>query len=393
MDTEKKIAEEQIRTENVTGDKVMPGLAAAMTFAALILCCGGIAVVHTLFPQQIFRHTCGILCGIITAAAVCLCGRKTVVRLAPWMAAGLLTALILAWPPLLGRSVHGAARFLWIKGIDMSFAPALAAMPVLVLFWAYMTGRSREISRKSRIILHVVTLLVGAMVFFQPFVSMAGMLLLLYIVMMSIAAAGRKKMVVCGLAVLLLGISLLPMAMHVRTPAGQRDFYHHLFSPGRETQYHTWSLLTTLKYSVFRGKHRIPESLDHHIPNAVYSSPLIAGCGEFGYVFLAGMLLSAAMIVVCGTAIAVRCREPADRLLTGGMTAAIALPALVNTGMMFGLLPAGGAAFPFLSCGGTAMLANFFALGVILAAVLHDIRGKKGIGEHGFSGISRTNHE
>ncbi|MBO4633636.1 MAG: FtsW/RodA/SpoVE family cell cycle protein, partial [Lentisphaeria bacterium] len=331
MDTEKKIAGEQILTENETGNKVFWGLAAIMTSSAALLCCGSIAVVHALLPQQIFRHTCGILCGIITAAVVCLCGRKRVVRLAPWIICGLLTALVLTWPPLLGKSVHGATRFLWIKGLDMSFTPALLTMPMLVLFWAYMISRSQKISRTVWIILHCVTLLVGAMVFFQPFVSMTGMILLLYIVMMSLAKPGRKKMVACGLAAVLLGISLLPLVMHVQTLAGQRGFYQHLFSPVRETQYHSWSLLTTLKYSVSRGKHQIPESLDHHIPHAVYSAPLIAGCGEFGYVFLIGMLLSAAMIIACGTAIAMRCREPVDRLLIGGMTAAIALPALVNT--------------------------------------------------------------
>ena len=48
------------------------------------------------------------------------------------------------------------------------------------------------------------------------------------------------------------------------------------------------------------------------------------------------------------------------------MTAVIALPALTNILMMFGLLPIGGVTFPFLAYGGSAMIANALALSCII---------------------------
>ena len=74
-----------------------------------------------------------------------------------------------------------------------------------------------------------------------------------------------------------------------------------------------------------------------------------------------------AAIIFCGVIITKRCENPTARLLAGGMTAVIALPALTNMLMMFGLLPIGGVTFPFLAYGGSAMIANAFALGCIIA--------------------------
>ena len=108
-------------------------------------------------------------------------------------------------------------------------------------------------------------------------------------------------------------------------------------------------------------------SQTHHIPNAITDSALVAGCGEFGYLFMIGALLLTAAIICCGIIITKRCEIPTARLLVGGMTTVIALPSLTNMFMMFGLLPIGGVTFPFLAYGGSAMIANAFALGCIIA--------------------------
>ena len=136
-----------------------------------------------------------------------------------------------------------------------------------------------------------------------------------------------------------------------------------------ESAYHTWICLKTLKHSTFFGKCQFPAEMSqsHHIPNAITDSALIAGCCEFGYLFMIGALLLIAAIIFCGVIITQRCEKSSARLLAGGMTTAIVLPALANTLMMFGLLPIGGVPFPFLTYGGSAMLANAFALGCIIA--------------------------
>ena len=147
------------------------------------------------------------------------------------------------------------------------------------------------------------------------------------------------------------------------------DFFKNCSEYNIKTTYHTWICLKTLKHSVFFGQCQFPSDMSqtHKISNAVANPALVAGCGEFGYLFMIGTLLLMAAIICCGIIITKRCENPTEKLLAGGMMAVIALPALTNMLMMFGILPIGGVTFPFLAYDGTAMIANALALGGMLA--------------------------
>ncbi len=67
-----------------------------------------------------------------------------------------------------------------------------------------------------------------------------------------------------------------------------------------------------------------------------------------------------------GLAIAAATREPFGRLVAVGVTATIALQALINMGMNLGLLPITGLPLPLVSYGGSSLLANAVALGLLL---------------------------
>jgi cell division protein FtsW (lipid II flippase) len=69
------------------------------------------------------------------------------------------------------------------------------------------------------------------------------------------------------------------------------------------------------------------------------------------------------LIIIAGGFIICRYeKDPVDRLLSGGMTTVLLLPFIVNLLTMFGFLPPGSIGFPFLSCGGSTLLASVFAL-------------------------------
>jgi len=60
-------------------------------------------------------------------------------------------------------------------------------------------------------------------------------------------------------------------------------------------------------------------------------------------------------------------QRPAAAYMLVGLTAALAFHFIENLGMCVGLLPITGIPLPFVSLGGTAMIVNFLALGVILS--------------------------
>ena len=341
-------------------------LPAVMAGCALLLGIGNLLIVKAYQVQNFNAAIVHLLCGIAVAAAVCFCGTTRLMKAAPYLVG--LELLLLLLCPALGIPINGATRWLSVSGYR--FAPGIFAMPVLVLFWTYIKDKSADkISRKNWILLTAVTLLMAVLVIAEPFISMAFFVVALSLIMLYLSGVNWKTLSI-SIFTAVIGFFTALVAICRSNPWIQyTEFFKNYLEYDMESAYHTWMSLKTLKHSAFFGKCKFPPEMSqtHHIPNAITDSALVAGCGEFGYLFMIVALLLTAAIIVSGVIITKRCENPIDRLLTGGMTAAIALPTLTNVLMMFGLLPMGGVAFSFLSYGGSAMIANAFALGCVMA--------------------------
>ena len=80
-----------------------------------------------------------------------------------------------------------------------------------------------------------------------------------------------------------------------------------------------------------------------------------------------GLLALFAVVGARGFRIAVRHQDPFARLLAFGVTLSLVLQGVVNAGVVLGCLPTKGLALPFLSYGGSAMIAALGQIGVLLA--------------------------
>ena len=84
---------------------------------------------------------------------------------------------------------------------------------------------------------------------------------------------------------------------------------------------------------------------------------------------LAGSLTVVALFLaftIVGTRIAFRAPDPFGRLVAIGIVAWISVQALVNIGGVTAVLPITGVPLPFISSGGSAMIANLAAVGVLI---------------------------
>jgi len=87
---------------------------------------------------------------------------------------------------------------------------------------------------------------------------------------------------------------------------------------------------------------------------------------EFG---LFGSLVVLALFLVLGYAgvrIATRCDEPFARYAAGGVTTWFLVQALINLAVVLRMLPIAGVPLPLVSYGGSALIANLLAVGVLL---------------------------
>ncbi len=92
---------------------------------------------------------------------------------------------------------------------------------------------------------------------------------------------------------------------------------------------------------------------------------------ELGLIGATGVLVCFALITWRGLRIASRAPDPFAALLATGLTAMVAVQAFLNISVVLGLLPTKGIALPLVSAGGSSLLVNALAIGVLLNISQH----------------------
>ena len=86
---------------------------------------------------------------------------------------------------------------------------------------------------------------------------------------------------------------------------------------------------------------------------------------EGGFLAAAGLLVAVAVLVLAGSAIALRAADREGQILAASATALLGGQAIVNVAVCVGLLPTTGITLPFVSYGGSSMLTSFVAAGLL----------------------------
>jgi cell division protein FtsW (lipid II flippase) len=104
----------------------------------------------------------------------------------------------------------------------------------------------------------------------------------------------------------------------------------------------------------------------YHVPEGATDSVFVVLAERFGLAGVAVLLALYLALVWRVLAVAAATREPYGRLVATGVAALFAVEAIINTGMMVGLLPITGLSLPLVSYGGSGLLAHCLALGLVM---------------------------
>lgn len=86
---------------------------------------------------------------------------------------------------------------------------------------------------------------------------------------------------------------------------------------------------------------------------------------ELGFIGSAAVALAFFMIVVYGVKIARRAATRSESLMAAGITAIIAVQSFLNVAVVSGAIPPTGLPLPFISAGGSSLMAFMFAVGIL----------------------------
>ncbi|MCR4437997.1 MAG: putative peptidoglycan glycosyltransferase FtsW [bacterium] len=332
---------------------------------------------HFFFKSHLFRLLVG---GLVLVGVVHLPPRHW-----PKIADGLLAVSIillvcvLAW----GVSVHGGKRWLRIAGF--TFEPSEIARFALVVFVATKLGdwrnkRDQEDSVRHLVLAFAATGVVAGLVAMQPDIDTAGLMVIVFLLMLVFAGVERNVVLVSGATALSAAVVLMVVFGHF-----QSRIFGWLASrcgigiegAGANTQV-TASLAGMadgglLRFRPGRG------ALKYSFLPMAFSDFVFAIIGEeFGLVGTLAVVGLFAVVLWRGIRIAVRACSADARLIAMGLTASIALYAVVNMLVVTGMAPTSGLPLPFISYGGTATVVNMLAVGVLLAISRESIEGAEG---------------
>ena len=88
---------------------------------------------------------------------------------------------------------------------------------------------------------------------------------------------------------------------------------------------------------------------------------------ELGLIATMSVVVGFVLFLVCGAFIAIRARDFFGFLLASGLTFLIGLQAFINIGVVTSMLPNKGLPLPFISRGGTNLVAMLFCVGMLLS--------------------------
>ena len=340
---------------------------------AAFLTAVGVTEIYRLEPEDAFRQGLWVVIGVGLFSLTLFAMRRDFRRLESYkyvIGLGALALLVLPALPVIGRTVNGAR--LWVGIGPFQFQPGEFAKILLIVFLAGYLREKREVLAQGRPKDFGPLLLIwgGAMaVLVQTNDLGSGLLYFGIFLAMLYVATTRLIFVAGGAALFLAGAAFV-----YRVVPRVEDRVSIWLDPWRYAQDEGYQLVQSLFAIAFggfggtglgRGTFTSTGGQDL-IPHLNTDFIYAALAHELGLVGIAAVLLVYMLFVARGFRVAMLAQDGFSKLLAVGLTFTFALQTFIIVGGVLRLIPLTGLTLPFVSYGGSSLLANF----VLLAGLL-----------------------
>jgi cell division protein FtsW len=277
-----------------------------------------------------------------------------------------MLALVLVPIPDITRRIHGARRWFFIHGV--SFQPSEFGKLALIIAVAwYGSHFQRQMSNFKRGILipGIFIGLVLGLIFIEPDRGSTILLAAISGAMLLIAGVRWRFIfppIVAGAAGL--AFSILHDPVRMRRIFSWLDLEQHKEGGGYQAYQAMLALGSGGWTGLGLGNSR--QKLGFVIfQQSDFILPIIGE--ELGLVATLLIVVAFLAIVICGFYIAMKSRDAFGMLLASGVTLLIGLQAAINIGVVTNALPNKGLPLPFISYGGTNLVAMLACVGLLLS--------------------------
>lgn len=276
------------------------------------------------------------------------------------------TLALLAGVLVFGVSIRGAES--WYRIGQIAIQPVeFAKIAIIVVLAKYFSMRHIEMYRVSHVLISGAYVLIPAfLVFLQPDIGSVMILFAIWVGVMILAGIKIKHLLLLAFA----GMCTFLIAWSFVFHAYQKDrilaFLNPRFDP-LGAGYNVSQSMIAIGSGGMWGKGLGEGSQTHlgFLPEAQTDFIYAAIAEELGFIGIILLLTTAMFLFWKLMNIARNATNNFSRLVAGGFSIMILVQIAINIGMNLGLLPVTGVPLPFVSYGGSSMIALFVMLGLL----------------------------
>ena len=344
--------------------------------AAALLSALGFAVIWRLKPDLAVEQATWLLVGLAAFVLTLVLIRDDRMLDAYTYTIGLAGLILLLLPivPGVGRVINGAR--LWVALGPLSFQPAEFAKVLIVVFLASYLADKRELlaSGSGRFGLPRVKdlgpLMIAwiaslAVLFLEKDLGASLLYFAVFVVMLWVAS-GRPGYLLVGLVLFAIGAWVGYMLFaHVQLRV---DYWLHALDPAKVYEL-GYGQLAQGQFALASGG-LVGTGLGLGSPTLIpYAATdfIFAAIGEeLGMLGTAGILCVYLALIGRGLRVGVERTDTFGKLLATGLTTIVAVQTFVIVGGVTRLIPLTGITLPFVSYGGSSLVANFVILALLI---------------------------
>ena len=270
---------------------------------------------------------------------------------------------------VLGHAIRGSAR--WIPIGPLHLQPSeFAKLGVIIALSFYLSLRAEE-SDLASLRVFVQSLLLAfapaCLILLQP--DLGTPLVLFFVTLTMLFVLGTRPLYIGG--AVLLALLMLAAAWHTNVLKGhQKERIMSFVNPEMDPQGAAFQLnqsLIAVSSGHFLGKGLFKGTQSNlaFIPDQETDFIFAVVGEELGFAGSVSLLALLGLLIWRCFAVAAEAKDAGGRALAVGIGAMFIIQVIVNVGMILGVMPVKGLPLPFLSYGGSAMMTNCAAVGIV----------------------------
>ena len=261
---------------------------------------------------------------------------------------------------VVGVENNGSRR--WLNIVGLSLQPSEFMKPAFVVICAWLFAEnSRRTDIPGNVFALILLAIVIALLVAEPDFGQTMLIAVAWGALFFMA--GLPWLWIAGLGAAGVGgiVAAYTMLPHV---AGRIDRF---LAPHTGDTFQVDTAMESIMSGGWLGRGPGEGTVKRILPDAHTDFIFAVAAEEFGIIICIGLVIVFALVVIRGLSNSLQNDDPFTRLAAAGLVVLFGVQAVINMAVNLSLLPAKGMTLPFISYGGSSMIAVAFGMGLILA--------------------------